>query len=1068
MQSVHEQALKQNTAMNQQFGSSVQQWITNPLQMAGQAAGKFAAEYGMVGVGILGVGTAAAMAGKMVFDLTRQVGAAAIEFRNLASRTGMSVEGAQLVSQTSGVLGVNPNAMVTAMRTLSRGLGDVSGEGKKAKEALEQIGITGYQAFLPMDQLMPLIFDHLNQVGNAMEKDRLAIALFGRGGLELMPLIEQFRQMSLAVSATGVIINKEGINNLVEYEEHIRLLGLRWKGLINIFAQKAIGIVELNTMLFNPFKMNAGTAWNAVFGGNAAPPKPFQPQGTGTLTQDYVTAQGRSDAADFIQTYSASHGSLVDRNAVQLQNLENKRTSSQESYFADPTGAGKQQAFIDAAKKVEDFKASEAAAKTATEAEKKLAEARKKVAEWTERSIMAEDKAGAATPAQRLAGETAATQAERIARMKEFDPAMMAANPDLGAGINQAAANQQAANVKKYQAEVAKNALELAEALERATIAVDTSYRSTVDTSLRRTEKLDDDPVTRMLMATMPQLPAGMTTPQIIQRNQMTAGSALNIAKLGQTAGGKAALTQSTDDATAQQSYDLQIKYNNLVLSKQAAEVANEIALNVMIEKKYANELRYEEEMAALREAQMKAFESKSVELFHALLSGHGAQFGRSLGMGMADKVVGNAAGMAFSSLNLGGKVPQLPGFLGALTKGTPFSTGITNDPVVSSNVANTAATIANTNGLAQLNASVGGPSIPGTSATAPDSNSLLGLLGGIPGQGPSTSTIASNPFALVGGLMNGLGGGVASGTASNPWGSVASALGLAAGGGAAAGTAAANPFGVFGGLTNGLGGTVSPAAMTARLSTPAGSSSTTNFGTGFANPFNQIFGGSESTGSGSATTNAATGIAGDFGAGVAVAGAGFGVYQGVKSFMKGGAQGALSGVGDITGAAAMLDPEPISKAILMGVSMLTEFTAAIFGDPKVNRANAIANDLKFSQFLAPVAQNVTMDTSGHYADTNFLGQARSSNLSPYPVTQKPYFDLNNNVIVPGRTLNQFGPPVGPQSAPPPAPVTIMAMDSQSFQDWGVRNADAFEHVMTNVVQRAAGNFVSAARNQLG
>lgn len=1075
MQGVHEQALKQNAAMNQEFANSVQQWITNPLAMAGQAAGKFAADYGKIGVAALGIGTAAGLAGKMVFDLTRQVGAAAIEMRNLATRTGMGVESAQTFSLTAGVMGVNPGALTTAMRTLSQGLSDVSGEGRKAKEALAQIGIAGYQAFLPMDQLMPLIFDHLRDVGNAVERDRLAIALFGRGGLELMPLVEQFREMSGQVTATGAVIGRDGIQKLVEYEEHMRLIGLRWQAMKNILAQDAVGIIEFvikGSQFANPLGYQKAIADDqALSGVNGGIPMPAAPG-----VPDAAALQ-RAGRTGYVSSYTQNLGSPQDRLKAQIEGLQDDRKAAVEKYVS---GSGTFGPVEDIDKKIAAAKAAEQAAKDAIKYENQLAEARKKVAGYTERAVEAEDKAGSATPLQRRMGEQAAIESQRTARMGDLSDSLNGRVPsDLIAGVNQAAAIEQASSVKKYQAEVAKNAQGLADALERATLAVDSHYRSAVDTSLKRTEKLDDDPVTRMLMATMPtQLPAGTPTAQLIQRMQMTAGANLNISKLGQTAGTKASMTQSGDDETANQILKMQVAYNNTVLSKQEAEAANEKALSENIDRRYANQLKYEEELAALQEAQQKAFQSKAVDLFHSLLTGHGAQFGRSLGMGMADKVVGNAAGMGFEQFNLGGVVPQISsGPLGALLKGTPLNTGIgSSDPINKNSgwLEVVSGDLKALHGDISGSASVGGAA---SSTASPDS--LIGALK------PLTGGAASNPFGPIGALLNGWSGTGGSSTVSGGGTNGATSI---------PGLPDISSNGSAGGLnisqlSPGSQAVMSTAAAMLKTATKFGSFST-DFSSGMKNPFGTLFPGSDDNGVqlapnaqgqsffsyGGSTYNPnnpnndlvpnSTSASSIAGAGVAIGGAGMGAYRGISQMSKGGAGNISGGLGTTLMSIAPLTGP--AAPFIMAAGMAADLVSAILGDPKVNRANSIATQLQFSQFMAPVAQNVTMDTSGHYADTNFLGQARTSDLSPYPVTQKPYYDLNNNVMVPGRTISSFGAPVGPQSAPPAAWVIIQAMDSQSFQDWGTKNADALEHVMTNVVQRNSGAFISTTRNQLG
>ena len=116
---------------------------------------------------------------------------------------------------------------------------------------------------------------------------------------------------------------------------------------------------------------------------------------------------------------------------------------------------------------------------------------------------------------------------------------------------------------------------------------------------------------------------------------------------------------------------------------------------------------------------------------------------------------------------------------------------------------------------------------------------------------------------------------------------------------------------------------------------------------------------------------------------------------------------------------------------------------------------------------MAPEALNVTMDTTGNFADYGNNGQARGSDLSPWPIVQQPYYDPSNHTWVPGRILSQFGGPSGITSTPAPT-VNIAALDSQSFHDAMTRNSDMLEDVMTHVASKASGPFLGTLRNQLG
>jgi hypothetical protein len=142
-------------------------------------------------------------------------------------------------------------------------------------------------------------------------------------------------------------------------------------------------------------------------------------------------------------------------------------------------------------------------------------------------------------------------------------------------------------------------------------------------------------------------------------------------------------------------------------------------------------------------------------------------------------------------------------------------------------------------------------------------------------------------------------------------------------------------------------------------------------------------------------------------------------------------------GIGSMAGAAALVDSEPISKAILTGVAAVSGAVGLIFGDPKAIRQHQIDQALKYNQFMAPVSINATMSTGGTYSDLDRFGNVRTSALSPFPQVQQGYFDYRNNTVVPGRTLSQFGGPTGGMT------VNINAMDSKSIVDNHAAIADA-------------------------
>ncbi len=170
-------------------------------------------------------------------------------------------------------------------------------------------------------------------------------------------------------------------------------------------------------------------------------------------------------------------------------------------------------------------------------------------------------------------------------------------------------------------------------------------------------------------------------------------------------------------------------------------------------------------------------------------------------------------------------------------------------------------------------------------------------------------------------------------------------------------------------------------------------------------------------------------------------AGAAFLGYQGVRSLAKGGARNVVSGIGELAGAAAIVDQEPISKLIFAAVAAGSTITSMFLGDPHQNRMNDIAHTLQTSQYMAPVSINASMTAGGGYADYDRFGGIRGSNLSPFPSVEQGFFDYRRGVTVPGRTDSNFG---GAQAVH----VHVSTMDSKSFQDNSHLVAGAVRHAI--------------------
>ncbi len=239
-------------------------------------------------------------------------------------------------------------------------------------------------------------------------------------------------------------------------------------------------------------------------------------------------------------------------------------------------------------------------------------------------------------------------------------------------------------------------------------------------------------------------------------------------------------------------------------------------------------------------------------------------------------------------------------------------------------------------------------------------------------------------------------------------------------------------------------------------------------------------------------------GVGADVAGGMAVAGGAMQAYQGFK---KGGASGIASGVGGTLMAAAgvaALVGGPVGMAVGAGLAVaagVADLTSAFLGNTKQMRENAINSEVSKNAYLAPTALNVTQGQNGTYEDFDAHGNIRTSNLSAVPTVAEPYITsrhLNGDPLAtyydaPGQVTSPYsGSPGGTGQAPvsnipgaqpiPPAPapappaqqITIIAMDSQSFETFATKNHVAIGNALATHLQNTEGRASAAIRFTAG
>ena len=162
---------KDSTASFTKWGESI----------GGAAAGaaKWAAAAGAAAAG----GVAVLL--KSSIDMADQAGI-------LAGKLGVTTEALSRLQYAAKLSDVSQQSLESGMKRLSRTLTESAAGTGEAAKAFEALGLSAKDLInLPVDQQLGAIGDALNTVENASQKAAIAQQIFGRSGVDLIPILKE-------------------------------------------------------------------------------------------------------------------------------------------------------------------------------------------------------------------------------------------------------------------------------------------------------------------------------------------------------------------------------------------------------------------------------------------------------------------------------------------------------------------------------------------------------------------------------------------------------------------------------------------------------------------------------------------------------------------------------------------------------------------------------------------------------------------------------------------------------------------------------------------------------------
>jgi lambda family phage tail tape measure protein len=194
------------------------------------AAGASVAMRGMAGSSALLAGSLGALAPLLsaagLVGMVKGAIDAGDAMNDLSQRTGVSVEALAKFKKAAATSGTDIDAVAKSLGKLSKGMFEVATTGKgKAADALNALGISATDAagkLKTADAVTLEIADRFKAMPDGVTKTALAMALFGKSGAEMIPMLNEGGK---AIDALSVKMTAAFAKKADEYSDKLAILG---------------------------------------------------------------------------------------------------------------------------------------------------------------------------------------------------------------------------------------------------------------------------------------------------------------------------------------------------------------------------------------------------------------------------------------------------------------------------------------------------------------------------------------------------------------------------------------------------------------------------------------------------------------------------------------------------------------------------------------------------------------------------------------------------------------------------------------------------------------------------
>ena len=199
------------------------------------------------------LGNQAVAAAEKMFDFTKGIAESGNQIRIMSMISGLGVEKWQEWAGAAYLADVSQESLARGLKLLSRSMSDTHTEGSKANEAFHAMGLSATDAAgktKNLDVMISEIADKFKNYEDGANKLALAIAIFGRSGQAMIPMLNEgsrgIQELRDETQRINAVIGTDLVKALSASEKTYKRWTLMWQA---SKAQTFTPLVEMFTIL---------------------------------------------------------------------------------------------------------------------------------------------------------------------------------------------------------------------------------------------------------------------------------------------------------------------------------------------------------------------------------------------------------------------------------------------------------------------------------------------------------------------------------------------------------------------------------------------------------------------------------------------------------------------------------------------------------------------------------------------------------------------------------------------------------------------------------------------------